>query len=131
METVLRLAAIFGAVAHVFFFYKEAIDWDVDFVRRAAPSWIRPDMSAEDADSHVSWARNLAINMGTYNLILAIGLAWLAIEGEDLSGSLGIFLAVWLLGAAAAAAYTKVRLAFYVQGALGMILLIAALAADS
>jgi uncharacterized membrane protein len=69
--------------------------------------------------------------MGTYNLILAIGLAWLAIEGEDLARSLGIFLAIWLLGAAAAAAYTKVRLAFYVQGALGVILLIAALAVDS
>jgi uncharacterized membrane protein len=131
METVLRLAAIFGAVAHLFFFYKEAVEWDVEFVRKAVPLWIGPDMSNEDAESRVSWAKNLAINMGTYNLILAIGLAWLAIEGEDLARSLGIFLAIWLLGAAAAAAYTKVRLAFYVQGALGVILLIAALAVDS
>jgi hypothetical protein len=39
---------------------------------------------------------------------------------------LGIFLALWLTAAAAAACYTKVKLAFYAQGALGVILLIVA-----
>jgi hypothetical protein len=38
METVLRLVALVGAVAHVFFFYKEAIQWDVTFVKKTAPS---------------------------------------------------------------------------------------------
>jgi uncharacterized membrane protein len=131
METVLRLVALVGAVAHVYFFYKEAIQWDVTFVKKAAPSWIKADMSIGDVDAHVAWAKNLAINMGVYNLILAIGLAWLAIAGDEIAGSLGIFLAIWLLGAAAAAAYTKVMPAFYAQGALGVILLIAALAVDS
>ena len=65
-----------------------------------------------------------------HNLILAIGLAWLTIAGDEIAGSLGIFLAIWLLGAAAAA-YTKVMPAFYAQGALGVILLIVALAVDS
>jgi hypothetical protein len=51
--------------------------------------------------------------------------------GDDVAGSLGVFLAIWLLGAAAAAAYTKVMPAFYAQGSLGVILLIVALAARS
>ena len=131
MEAILRLVALVGAVAHVYFFYKEAIQWDVYFVRKAAPSWMETDTSIGDAEAQVVWAKNLAINMGVYNLILAIGLAWLAIAGDEIAGSLGIFLAIWLLGAAAAAAYTKVMPAFYAQGALGAILLIVALAVDS
>jgi len=66
--------------------------------------------------------------MGVYNLVLAVGLAWVAVAGAAVAGSLGIFLAVWLLGAAAAAAYTGVMLAFYAQGALGVLMLIGALA---
>ena len=128
METFLRLVAIIGAVAHVYFFYKEAIAWDVPFVKKTAPSWIESAGGDEKAKPYVEWAADLAINMGTYNLILATGLAWIAIAGANVAGSLGIFLAVWLLGAAAAAAYTKVKLAFYAQGAIGAILLIAALA---
>jgi hypothetical protein len=38
---------------------------------------------------------------------------------------------VWLLGAAAAALYTKVKLAFYGQAALGLMLLIAAIASKN
>jgi len=128
MESILRLAAFFGAVAHVFFFYKEALKWDVPFVKAAAPSWIERVGGGEKALPYVTWASDLAINVGTYNLILAVGLAWVAIAGADVAGTLGIFLAVWLLGAAAAAYYTKVKLAFYAQGALGVILLVAALA---
>jgi uncharacterized membrane protein len=131
MEAILRLVALVGAVAHVYFFYKEAIQWDVSFVKRVAPSWIEDDVSDEEAKTYVARAKNLAVNMGTYNLILAIGLAWLAIVGDDVAGSLGVFLAIWLLGAAAAAAYTKVMPAFYAQGSLGVILLIVALAARS
>lgn len=129
MELILRMVALVGAAAHVFFFYKEAIKWDVRFVERAAPSWIERVEGRKKAESYVAWSKDLAINMGAYNLILAVGLAWVAIAGADVAGSLGIFLAVWLLGAAAAAAYTKVKLAFYAQGAIGVILLIAALVA--
>ena len=83
METILRLVALVGAVAHVYFFYKETIQWDVYFVRKAAPSWVEMDTSLGDAEAHVAWAKNLALNMGVYNLILAIGLVWLAIAGDD------------------------------------------------
>jgi uncharacterized membrane protein len=127
MQVVLRIIAVLGALAHVFFFYKEALAWDVSFVKRAAPSWIERIEDGK-AVSYVAWASNLAINVGTYNLILAIGLAWVAMAGAVVAGTLGIFLAIWLLGAAAAAYYTKVKLAFYVQGVLGIALLIVALA---
>ena len=129
MEFILRLVAFVGAIAHVFFFYKEALKWDVPFVKMAAPSWVERVGGGEKAIPYVAWASDLAINVGTYNLVLAVGLAWVAIAGADVAGTLGIFLAVWLLGAAAAAYHTKVKLAFYAQGALGVILLIVALAA--
>jgi uncharacterized membrane protein len=128
MELTLRLVAIVGAGVHVFFFYKEALTWDVLFVKKAAPSWIERIGGNEKALPYVVWASDLAFNVGTYNLILAVGLVWVAIAGADVAGTLGIFLAVWLLGAAAAAYYTKVKLAFYAQGGLGVFLLIAALA---
>src|SRR5258705_9447624 len=128
MELLLRIVAFFGAAAHVFFFYKEALTWDVPFVKLAAPSWIERVGGDEKAVPYVTWASDLAINVGTYNLILAVGLAWVAVAGADVAGTLGIFLAVWLLAAAAAAYYTKVNRAFYAQGALGVILLITALA---
>ncbi len=127
MLIVLRIAAVLGAVAHVFFFYKEAIKWDVSFVEMAAPSWVRRLGGQEEAKPYVKWASDLAINVGTYNLVLAAGLTWVAIAGKDVAGTLGIFLSVWLLGAAVAAYYTEVKLAFYIQGALGVVLLIAAL----
>ena len=44
------------------------------------------------------------------------------------NAGLGIFLSIWLLAAAAAAYYTKVKMAFYAQGGLGIVLLIASLA---
>jgi uncharacterized membrane protein len=129
MELILRLVAFVGAIAHVFFFYKEALKWDVPFVKMAAPSWVERVGGGEKAIPYVAWASDLAINVGTYNLVLAVGLAWVVIAGSDVAGTLGIFLAVWLLGAAAAAYHTKVKLAFYAQGALGVILLIVALVA--
>ena len=127
METILRLVIAFGALAHVAFFYKEAVKWDVDFVQSVAPSWIARIGGREKAIPYVTWAADLAINVGAYNLVLAGGLAWVAIRGADVAGILGIFLAVWLLVAAAAAYYTEVKLAFYIQGALGVVVLIAAL----
>src|SRR3954467_5004304 len=78
MELILRLVAILGALAHVFFFYKEAVTWDVPFVKMAAPSWIERIGGSEKARPYVTWASDLAINVGTYNLILAVGLAWIA-----------------------------------------------------
>jgi uncharacterized membrane protein len=131
MELILRLVAFVGAIAHVFFFYKEALKWDVPFVKMAAPSWVERVGGGEKAIPYVAWASDLAINVGTYNLVLAVGLAWVVIAGSDVAGTLGIFLAVWLLGAAAAAYHTKVKLAFYAQGALGVILLIVALVAPA
>ena len=93
--------------------------------------WDRKSWRRRESLPYVTWASDLAINVGTYNLILAVGLAWVAIAGADVAGTLGIFLAVWLLAAAAAAFYTKVKPAFYAQGALGVILLIATLALRS
>jgi uncharacterized membrane protein len=128
MELFLQIIAAIGALGHVYFFYKEALSWDVAFVKKAAPTWIQRVGGDESADPYVEWASDLAINVGTYNLVLALGLAWVAIAGTTVAGTLGIFVAVWLLGAAAAAYRTKVYLAFYFQGALGVVLLIASLA---
>jgi uncharacterized membrane protein len=129
METILRVVAVGGAALHVYFFYKEALTWDLPFVQKVAPSWIERVGGSEKASPYVRWASDLAINMGTYNLILAIGLGWVAIAGAAVAGTLGIFLAVWLLGAAAAAYYTKVKRAFLAQAFLGVIILAASLAA--
>jgi hypothetical protein len=128
METALRLTAFIGVSAHILFFYKEAIAWNVAFVKTAAPSWIDRVGGNEVAGPYVTWAHDLAINMGTYNLVLAVGLGWIAIAGANVAGTLGIFVAVWLLGAAAAAYYTNVMLAFYAQGGIGVFLLFFALA---
>ena len=106
MEHLLRLVALIGAAAHVFFFYKEAVAWNVEFVAKAAPSWIRKAGGSEQAKPYVDWAENLAFNMGSYNLLLAVGLAWIAMAGSAVAGTLGLFLAICLLGAAAAAAKT-------------------------
>ena len=76
MEFILRLVAFVGAIAHVFFFYKEALKWDVTFVKMAAPSWVERVGGDEKAIPYVVWASDLAINVGTYNLVLAVGLAW-------------------------------------------------------
>jgi hypothetical protein len=68
MELLLRSVAFVGAAAHVFFFYKEALTWDVPFVKMAAPSWIERIGGSEKATPYVTWAADLAINVGTYNL---------------------------------------------------------------
>ncbi len=122
---MLRIVAAFGALAHFYFAYQEIVGWSPAFVRKAAGAWMR-DPGADDA--HVAWAANLAFNMGVYNLVLAVGLVWTAVADPGMASALGLFFAFWLLAAAAAAAYTKVRLAFVAQGSLGLLLGIAALA---
>jgi uncharacterized membrane protein len=104
----LRVVATVGAILHVIFALQETVGWGPKFVRRAAKAWIDPQEDAKVIDSHVAWARRLAFNMGAYNLVLAIGLAWVAVAGAPVAGTLGIFLAVSLLVAAPAAGVTQV-----------------------
>ena len=54
MEFILRLVALVGAIAHVFFFYKEALKWDVPFVKMAAPSWVERVGGGEKAIPYVA-----------------------------------------------------------------------------
>ena len=126
-EVILRLVAGVGVVLHCGFAYKELIGWGVAFVNTAAPSWLR-GLTENEASERVTWARHLAANVAAYNLALATGLAWVAVAGAAVAGTLGVFMAIWLLLAAVAAALTGVRLAAVLQGGLGLLLWIAALA---
>ena len=119
----LQGAALIGACVQVFFAYKEIFCWGREFVAKAAPSWIDPD--DPNTDAHIHWARHLAFNMGIYNLVLAIGLAWTVVADASIAGSLGFYFSAWLLIAAGAAWCTKVKLAAASQGALGLLLLMA------
>ena len=59
--------------------------------------------------------------------MLAVGLAWTyyaLIMQPALGGTLGIFFAIWLLAAAAAAIHTQVLIAAWVQGFLGLAMLL-------
>ncbi len=89
----LGIVAGLGALLHLGFAYQEVVGWGPAFVRRAAGAWMR-DPGADDA--HVAWARPLAANMGAYNLVLAVGLAWTAVAdvgmAAALQGSLGLLL---------------------------------------
>src|SRR4051812_39375533 len=126
---VLRVAAGVGAAVHLAFFYLETVAWGPSFVRLAARAWIDPDEAPDATLAHIAWARPLAFNVGFYNAALAIGLAWTCISGPAMTVSLGLFTGLWLLIAAAAAGRTRVRGAFYVQGTLGLVILLAALLA--
>src|SRR4051812_21898761 len=111
----LRVVAVVGAALQGYFAYMEALDWSPEFVRSAAPAWLdKPAMQLrpEILEAAITWATLLAFNMGVYNLVLAIGLLWVAVAGASVAGSLGVFLGVWLLIAAAAALWTQVYLAF-------------------
>ena len=121
----LTIVAGVGALAHVAFAYREMLGWGRGFVERAAGAWVdRTDPQGTDA--HIAWAKRLAFNMGVYNLVLAIGLAWTIVADAGARTPFAVFLAVWLLLAAAAAAWTQVYKAAALQGALGLALLIAA-----
>jgi uncharacterized membrane protein len=133
---LLAIVAAIGALSHVVFAYLETVGWGRTFVERAAGSWIDPKEAPKVTETHIWWARHLAFNIGVYNFVLAIGLAWTAYAawhaaaGSNISASLGIFFSIWLLGAAAAAAYTRVYVACVVQGVLGLALLYASLLAS-
>ena len=118
---MLRIVAGLGALLHLGFAYKETFGWGPSFVSKAAPAWMREP----DAQAHVAWAQELAFNVGAYNLVLAIGLAWTAVSDASMTRSLGMFFTLWLLTAAAAAAYTGVWPAVVAQGGLGLLLGIA------
>jgi uncharacterized membrane protein len=123
----LVIAAGLAAVAQAFFAYRELHDWGVPFVLKVAKGWAVPD--PKQFAAHVDWARPLAINMGSYNLLLALALAWTALAASQQWPSavpLAVVLGLFLLGAAAAAGKTKVYLALYAQGTLGVLLLAAA-----
>ena len=122
----LGIVAGVGVLAHIYFAYKETIGWGPEFVKKAAKAWINPQ-DPRGTDAHIAWARNLAFNMGVYNLVLAAGLAWTAIADTNIRTSLGVFFSIWLLGAAAAACYTPVYTACIVQGLLGLLLLFASI----
>lgn len=122
-------AAGLGALAHVYFAYLEAVQWAPGTVRKIAPSWLE-GLSDADAAKVVGWSKRLAFNIGIYNLVMALGLAWTCAAFATQAPTakpFGLFFAVWLLGAAAAAIHTQVPKAFKVQGALGVALLVAAL----
>lgn len=134
----LRVVAGIGVALQGYFAYKETVDWGPAFVKTAAPAWLkrRPEkeLPAEqlmpehlpacklppETIRAIEWATPLAFNMGIYNLVLAIGLLWVAVAGASVAASLGIFLGVWLLVAAAAALKTEVYLACGAQGLLGL-----------
>jgi uncharacterized membrane protein len=117
-----------GALAHLGFAYIETIGWRLHLVRRIAPAWLE-GVEETLAQSHADWAKRLALNIGIYNLMLALGLGWtcwaFAIQ-SPMARALGLFFALWLVGAAAAALYTQIPRAFVAQGTLGALLLLAA-----
>ena len=121
---LLEGAALLGALLQTLFAFKETVGWGRKFVEKAAPAWINP--KDPNTDAHIEWARDLAFNMGIYNLVLAIGLAWTAVADASIARSLGFFFSAWLLIAAGAAWYTKVYSAAALQGGLGLLLLVAA-----
>lgn len=124
----LRVVAGIGVALQGYFAYKETIDWGPAFVESAAPAWLKHlpkerlpgEELPPETIAAIEWATPLAFNMGIYNLVLAIGLLWVAVAGASVAASLGIFLGVWLLVAAAAALKTEVYLACGAQGLLGL-----------
>jgi uncharacterized membrane protein len=114
-----------AAIAHVYFAYKETLGWDDGTVQFIAPSWTE-GVDKKVLHAHVTWAKRLAFNIGAYNLLLAIGLAWTCVayaHDDSIARPLAAFFGIWLLGAASAALYTRVVKAFVAQGVLGLALL--------
>ena len=123
METLLQVVAAVGAVAHLMFAFRETVGWSTGFVERVAPDWSARARNHAEFDRHVDWAAPLAANMAAYNLALAIGLGWVMLAGAAVAGTLGLFLAIWLLLAAFAAWRTGVVLGAWIQGGLGLLML--------
>jgi len=124
-QWLLRIAAGAGSAAHVYFAYIETCTWNRDVIKQIAPSWFPAGTIV--TNETIAWAQPLAFNTGIYNLMLAFGLAWTTIADAAVARSLGIFFAIWLLVAAAAAMHTDVTRAFLAQGALGLLLLLASI----
>ena len=122
MDTV-RIVAGIGAVVHIGFAFAEMARWKSGFAARATKRWTLKTDTTATVGQHIEWSAPLALNVGAYNLALALGLAWVAAKGVAATRALGLFLAVWLLIAAIAAGWTKIYLALAIQGALGLILL--------
>jgi uncharacterized membrane protein len=129
MDPLVIVAGV-SALAHLIFAYKEMFDWHRPFVQKAARAWINRKDTDAVTESNISWAKRLAFNMGSYNLLLALGLAataWAAAIDDPAAAWLGPLFGTWLLGAAAAAGITRVYPALALQGALGLILMAVAL----
>ena len=137
----LVIAAGLAALGQAFFAYRELRDWGVPFVEEVAKPWTKALGDSEKRDpeklaahvkqltAHVEWARPLATNLGAYNLLLALALAWTAWaawQNWPIAVPFAVLLALFLLGAAAAAGATKVYRALAAQGLLGALLLAAA-----
>ena len=118
------IVAGMGAVVHVGFAVAEMVFWTGGFAAFATRRWPLKDDTPETIARHIEWAAPLAQNVGAYNLALALGLAWVAAGGVSATRPLGIFLALWLLIAAAAAGWTGIYVALLIQGALGLALLL-------
>ena len=129
-QNAIRGVAALAAAAHAYFAFCETQKWGRALVAKVAPSWLLDDAGRPLPEEHirsvVDWSSKLAFNMGAYNLMLAVGLAWVALRGAAFA-SLGVFFALWLLVAAGVAWRTGVVLAFYMQGVLGILLLGAAM----
>ena len=125
-DLFLRVVACAGALLHLGFVWMETGGWSTAFVAWAAPNWLT-GLSEQEAQDRVGWAAKLAKNVAGYNFALALGLAWVALAGPRVADSLGVFVAIWLLIAAGAAALTGVRRAAVAQGAVGVLLLAATL----
>ena len=83
-----------GAAAHVYFAFIETIKWKFDTVREIAPTWVD---GVKDAAVGVEWAKRLAFNIGIYNLVLALGLAWTCrafATRAPIASALGTFFAI-------------------------------------
>jgi len=122
----LRVVAGVAAILQFIFAGTEIFGWGGCFVALAAPSWVDHQAAKDLAPQfrlNIEWAGKLAHNMGVYNLAMAIGLAWLAFGGKTHANPLGIFLAIWLLLAAAGAGLTEVYGALVIQVGLGLVLL--------
>ncbi len=124
MAVLLFVVAAFAALVHLLFAFRETVGWSTGFVERVAPDWSARARNHAEFDRHVEWAAPLAANMAGYNLALALGLFWLAFAGAAVAGTLGVFLALFLLIAAFAAWRTGVVLGAWIQGGLGLLLLL-------
>src|ERR1700752_611938 len=106
------------------FAFVETLRWSPSKVREIAPAWLE-GLTEADATRVGGWAKRLAFHVGIFNLVLGMGLAWTCrafYMQAPTAKSLGIYFAIWLILAAAAAYYTQVPKAFKAQGVLGVAL---------